>query len=155
MFNDLRIRLEQFMQENGRYPASLGDAGKHPGADPTSNKVALRPFPQAWEQLRVRTSGEEEVYCSYTWVTGQAGAAAGGASMVEELLQAPPPPDPDDPPPPPPIEFQFVVPATTDWYYLLAKCNMDNENNPAGDAGFSWYFASSVDPEIQKRNEGR
>jgi prepilin-type N-terminal cleavage/methylation domain-containing protein len=158
MFNDLRIRLEQYMQENGRYPTGPGEARMHPAGEPTLTKVPIIPpvqadLPEEWAALKLQISGSDEVFCRYTWVAGQAGDIAGAGELVEALL---PPPPGELPPPPPPDAFKIVVPATMDWYYLLAKCNMDGEAVPAaGEAGFSWYFASSVEPTIGRRNEGR
>ena len=44
--------------------------------------------------------------------------------------------------------FVFTSPATN-WYYVLATCDLD-----ADGTNFSTYFMSSVDPAIQKLNEG-
>jgi prepilin-type N-terminal cleavage/methylation domain-containing protein len=137
MFNDLRVRLEQYLQENGRYPAlSPGESTLHPGAAPNgSTAVALNPLPLEWMNLRVRISGTDRVYCRYTWMTGDALNTTVGAQATV---------------------FGFAPPAL-DWYYLLAKCDMDNSgagSGTGGGDGFSWYFASSTDPTLQKRNDG-
>jgi hypothetical protein len=70
------------------------------------------------------------VYCGYTWVTGLANDAANIGPDAA-------------------ARFGFTAPVT-DWYYLLAKCDMDGDP-----AEFSWYFASSANPEVQKSNEGK
>jgi len=129
LFNDLRVRLEQFLQENGAYPATIGEGTMHPTSAPSTTKVAIDPLPPAWVNLRVRISGDNQVYCRYTWATGLANDAAnvGAEALV----------------------FGFAVP-TTDWYYLLAKCDMDGDG-----ATFSFYFTDSVNLSIQRRNEGR
>jgi len=130
MFNDLRVRLEQFLQENGRYPPTIGEGTLHP-ASPTSTKQALNPLPTAWQDLKVRISGTDEVYCGYTWATGLANDASNIGPQAA-LFPIP-----------------FATP-TTDWYYLLAKCDMDGDGKV-----FSWYFTSSTNPTILKLNEGR
>jgi len=135
LFNDLRVRLEQYLQENGVYPDTLGEAALYPTDTPTSAAMPLNPLPAAWQALKVRISGPDQVRCGYSWVTsrsnsGQTGPTAGNAG-------------------PEATAFGFSPPAT-DWYYLLAKCRMDD-----GHSAFSWYFTSSVDPTIQKLNEGQ
>jgi prepilin-type N-terminal cleavage/methylation domain-containing protein len=143
MFNDLRVRLEQYMQENGVYPATIGEGTLYPPTQPppvwslTSNAL-----PATWQAIRVRPSGIDQLWCSYTWATGKANAGgnigpiASGSSTTT-----------------PPAGFGFTAPAT-DWYYLLAKCDMDGRND-GSDATFSWYFTSSVDATIQRLNEGQ
>ena len=130
MFNDLRVRLEQFLQENGRYPPNLGETTLHPSTAPSITRQPLNPLPTAWQDLKVRISGPDEVFCGYTWVTGLANDASNIGPQAGALV--------------PP----FTAP-TTDWYYLLAKCDMDGDGTT-----FSFYFASSVDPTIRKINEG-
>ena len=129
MFNDLRIRLEQFLQEKGSYPATIGEGTLHPGGPLGTTKQAINPLPDAWNAIKVRISGSDHVSCGYTWATGKAN-------------------DPDNNIGTEATAFGFTAP-TTDWYYLLAKCNMDGDP-----ALFSFYFASSVDPVIRVRNEG-
>lgn len=130
MFNDLRVRLEQYMQENGRYPATIGESTLHPTSTPSATKLPLNPLPAAWQALRVRITGNDEVYCGYTWVTG---LANDGSNIGPQASAAP---------------IIFTAPST-DWYYLLAKCDMDGDGSV-----FSWYFASSDNPTIQRLNEG-
>lgn len=130
IFNDLRVRLEQYVQEYGAYPASIGEGTLHPSGVPTSSKRAMNPLPLAWTDVKVRISGNDQVYCGYTWVTGPAGGGAVGG-----IAAAAP--------------FSFTAPSTP-WYYLLAECDMDGNGAP-----FSFYFSSSVDPEIKKLNEGQ
>ncbi len=125
MFQDLRTRLDQFHQENGRYPGGFDEATLHP-ATPSAAKQALLPVPAEWTAMKFRNSGSEQVYCSYTFITNTDGMVG---KMAEKL--------------------GFVAPAT-DWYYLLARCDMDR--NSAVDA---YYFSSSVDPTIKSENKGR
>jgi len=127
MFNDLRIRLEQFLQESGKYPDTIGEATLHPSGPLGTAKQPLLPMPDAWDKLKVRISGPDQVNCGYTWVTGPANGGAIGTQAAA---------------------FGFTTP-TTNWYYLLAVCDMDGDP-----ALLSYYFTSSVDPTIQRRNEG-
>jgi prepilin-type N-terminal cleavage/methylation domain-containing protein len=132
MFNDLRVRLEQYIQENGKYPPTIGETTFHPAGTPVATQRPINPLPPEWQDLKVRITGNDTVYCGYTWVTG---LADDDTNVGLQAAAAP---------------FNFVPPTTTDWYYLLAKCDMDGDP-----AVFSWYFASSANPEIQRLDEGK
>lgn len=126
-FQDFRTRMDQYQQENGVYPPTIGEGTFHP-ATPGAQKQTVLPLPAAWTALRLRISGSTDVYCGYTWATGLANDDSNIGTVAA-------------------TNFGFTVPATN-WYYLLAKCNLD------GTGGFSYYFTSSVDPTIRKLNEG-
>jgi type IV pilus assembly protein PilE len=128
MFNDMRVRLEQYMQENGNYPGSLGEGAFYPPG-PVSTPRTLDPAQAPWQTIKFRTSGNNKVVCGYTWATG----APNDATNIG----------------PEATSFGFTVP-DTDWFYLLAKCDMDGDNSV-----FSWYFSSSIDPRIKPANEGK
>jgi prepilin-type N-terminal cleavage/methylation domain-containing protein len=140
MFNDLRIRMEQYVQERGVYPDTLGENGLHPTASPDATLRPIAPggvLPGPWQAINVRISGPDEVRCGYTWVTsrsvnGTVGPTAGNAGPKGKAAP-----------------FSFVAPAN-DWYYLLAKCRMDPTHT-----GYSWYFTSSLDSSIRRDNEGQ
>jgi type IV pilus assembly protein PilE len=132
IFNDLRVRLEQYLQEHGDYPLSIGEGTLHPAGTPGTTKRAMNPLPASWLDLKVRISGEDQVYCGYTWVTGK--AAAGAIGTIASTA--------------PPNGFGFTLPITA-WYYLLAECDMNGDGTK-----FSYYFTSSVDPVILRLNEG-
>ena len=130
-FQDFRTRMDQYQQEHGVYPASIGEDSFHP-ATQTAAKQSIFPLPAEWTAIRLRPSGNGEVHCGYTWVTGLAndGGNIGGIAAAAK-----------------PNGFGFTAPATN-WYYLLARCNLD------GEPGYSYYFTSSVDPSIDKLREG-
>jgi len=132
LFNDLRVRLEQYLQENGQYPATIGEATLHPASPPSTTKAPLLPLPLAWQAIRLRLSGDDSVYCRYTWVTGLANQGGNIGPQAGAF------------------GFGTPSPPTTDWYYLLAKCDMDGDNST-----FGWYFTSSANPTILKLNEGQ
>jgi prepilin-type N-terminal cleavage/methylation domain-containing protein len=137
MFNDLRVRIEQYLQEQGVYPATIGENSLYPVGAPSTTPIPLlspaTPVPADWQTLKVRFSGPDQVRCGYTWVTGPANDGGNIGAIAKAN---------------PPLGFGFTAPGTL-WYYLLAKCDMDGDSS-----AFSWYFSSSVDPTIQKLNEG-
>lgn len=130
-FQDLRTRLTEYQQEHGVYPDTIGEDAFHP-TTPRAQKQTILPLPDPWLAIRLRPSGSTDVYCSYTWATG----LADDPGNIGPIAAAPPPGG-----------FGFRAPAT-DWYYLLAKCNLD------GTGGFSYYFTDSVDTSVRKLNEG-
>jgi prepilin-type N-terminal cleavage/methylation domain-containing protein len=140
LFNDLRVRLEQYLQERGTYPPSIGEDTLHPLATPNGTLHVLSSttvfLPQKWQDIKVRISGNDQVYCGYTWVTGAANDGTNIGAIAKASSTASPP-----------VGFGFTAPAT-DWYYLFAKCDMN------GDGAFSYYFSSSTDQRIQKLNDG-
>ena len=135
IFNDLRMRIEQFAQENGgptgAYPTNLGEGVMHPASVPSSSKVTILPWPMAWDNIRFQLTGPNEVYCRYTWVTGLGGQSVNIGPQASG-------------------SFGFTTAPTADWYYLLARCNLDDDTTVD-----SYYFQSSIDPEIKVVNEGR
>lgn len=128
MFNDLRVRLEQYLQENGKYPVVAGETPPHPSSTPGTTKRSINPLPPSWTPLNVRISGSDQVYCSYMWSAGLAGDPAHISTQATIM--------------------GFTAP-TTDWYYVLAQCDMDGDG-----VTFSYYFTSSVNTDIQRLNEG-
>jgi type IV pilus assembly protein PilE len=137
MFNDLRIRMEQYLQERGVYPDTLTEAGLYPTASPDAALHALQPLPAAWQALHIQISGPDAVRCGYTWVSSRSNNGATGPSTGNAGPKATAAP------------FSFVPP-NNDWYYLLAKCRMDPNHT-----GYSWYFTSSLDSKIVPDNEGQ
>jgi prepilin-type N-terminal cleavage/methylation domain-containing protein len=137
MFNDLRIRMEQYLQERGVYPDTLSEAGLYPTANPDATLRALQPLPVTWQALNIRISGPDAVRCGYTWVSSRSNNGTTGPSPGNAGPKATAAP------------FNFVAP-TNDWYYLLAKCRMDPNHT-----GYSWYFTSSLDSSIVSDNEGQ
>jgi len=131
-FQDLRVRMDQYQQEHGVYPTTIGEGTFHP-ATPGAQKQTIFPLPSAWTTIRMRPSASTDVYCGYTWATGLANDSANIGAIAAGA---------------PPSGFGFTAPATN-WYYLLAKCNLDGDN-----ARFSYYFTDSVDTSIRKLHEG-
>ena len=69
VFSDLRTRMDQYLLENGQYPVTGTEATTWP-AVPGAQKQNARPMPANWTNLKVRLSGDTQVYCGYSWITG-------------------------------------------------------------------------------------
>jgi type II secretory pathway pseudopilin PulG len=130
MFSDLRTRMDQYLLENGAYPATQTEGATWP-VTPSASKQTALPLPGSWTALKVRLSGDTDVYCGYSWITG----LASDNTNVGAIAAAAP--------------FSFTAPSTN-WYYLFAHCNMDGDTSTD-----SYYFSSSVDTKIKVKNEGR
>jgi len=139
MFNDLRVRLEQYLQETGSYPPTIGEGSMFPASAPGPTPVPLGTLRTEWQTAKVRISGMDQVRCRYTWATGRPSPL--DDANVGDVAHGTPP-----------AGFGFSAPVT-DWYYLLAQCDMDGANDGTVDT-FSWYFTSSIDPTIRKLNDG-
>ncbi len=128
VFNDIRTRMEQYMQENGQYPASLGESAIWPST-PGPTKQTVFPMPAAWLALKIVLTGSTDVYCGYTWVTGLANDSTNIGAQATTM--------------------GFTAAPAVDWYYVLAHCDLDGDATKD-----SWYLSTSVDPTIVKLNEG-
>ena len=128
IFAELRNRQEQYHLENGVYfSTGANESDIHPAA-PRQRSRPINPIPAGWTPLRVK-SPLTNVYCGYVVMAGRGGDGTNlGAKAVAFGLAAAP---------------------ATDWYYLLAHCNLDGNN-----ARDSYYFAWSGDTRVQKENDG-
>jgi prepilin-type N-terminal cleavage/methylation domain-containing protein len=128
MFAAIRTAQEQYHLENGTYLSTgSSETGLHP-ATPTATRQTLLPLPTTWTSLKVKLP-EEEVYCGYVTIAGRGGDATGiGAKAAE---------------------FGLVNAPTTDWYYMIARCDLDRDGTRD-----SYYFTWSGDTRVQKQNEG-
>lgn len=128
LFSDLRVRLEEYLQENGTYPPTVGETAWNPATAPGA-RVSLDLAAPGWQPLHVRLSGDSAVLCRYTFATGLAGDATNIGPQGAAL--------------------GFTAPSA-DWYYLLAKCDMDGDPST-----LSWYFASNSDTTVRRDSEGQ
>jgi prepilin-type N-terminal cleavage/methylation domain-containing protein len=123
IFNDMRTRMDQYVQENGAYPATIGEATTWPAA-PGTQKQTILPFPAEWVPLKIRLTGNDMVYCGYSFATG----LADDSGNIGPVAAA---------------QFGFTAPSVN-WYYLFAHCDQDGD--AARDA---YFFSSSVDPTLR------
>ena len=128
IFAELRNREEQYHLENGVYFSTGADETAIFPAAPSGTTKALAPLPASWVSLRFKAP-MSRVYCGYVVIAGPGG---NGGNLGAKA-----------------VEFGLVAAPATDWYYLLAHCNLDG--NAARD---SYYFSWSGDTRIQKQNEG-
>jgi len=127
MLAALRIAQEQYHLENGTYLSTGTSESDTWPATPTSQKQTLLPLPATWTSLKVRTPNDS-AYCGYVVIAGASGSAVGGAKANE---------------------FGLTGTPATDWYYILAHCDLDGSATTD-----SYYFTSSTYTTIQKQNEG-
>jgi prepilin-type N-terminal cleavage/methylation domain-containing protein len=121
IFGELAIREEQYVLENGAYlSAPACPATPLASGHPVAPCLAVG---QPWEAMKVRIQ-ETTVMCSYQ-IVGGIGAGTNN-----------------------PGGFTFTSPVTS-WYYILATCDMDNDNTTD-----STYFMSNLQAAIQVQNEG-
>jgi prepilin-type N-terminal cleavage/methylation domain-containing protein len=128
VFTALRIAQEQYHLENGTYLSTgTAETSIHP-LTPTRTSQTFLPLPTSWTSLRVDLPSDQG-YCGYVVRAGRGGDSSNiGAKAVE---------------------FGFNAAPATDWYYLLARCDLDGSATRD-----SYYFTWSGDTRVQKQNEG-
>ena len=130
IFAELRNREEQYHLENGVYFSTGANENATFPAVPGPRSQAFRrgDQPAGWTPLRVQPP-MTKVFCGYVVRAGRGGDATNiGAKAAE---------------------FGLNIAPATDWYYLLAHCDLDG--NAARD---SYYFSWSGDTRVQKQNDG-
>jgi prepilin-type N-terminal cleavage/methylation domain-containing protein len=128
MFAAMRVAQEQYHLENGAYLSTgTGEADTHP-ATPVKTSQAFLPMPATWVSLKMRLP-EETGYCGYVAIAGPGGDGTNLGALANG--------------------FGLTVAPVTDWYYLIAHCDLDG--NGSRD---SYYFTWSGDTAVQKLNEG-
>lgn len=128
IFAELRIRQEQYKFENGAYLGTTNDEAQlYPATPAAQERDLLGGLPAAWQNLRYRGRGTAR--CSYGVLRGDGDDDSNiGAKGTA---------------------FGYTAPLT-DWYYILAWCNMDGDSGTDG-----YYFTDSVNTAIRKQNPGK
>ncbi len=128
VFAELRQREEEYHLANGSYLSTgTGETDIYPATPGRTAQLASSP-PASWTTLKVRLANEN-LYCGYVVIAGAAGSGTGLGAKAGE--------------------FGLTNAPTTDWYYLLAHCNLDGSSTRD-----SYYFSWSGDTRVQKQNEG-
>jgi prepilin-type N-terminal cleavage/methylation domain-containing protein len=128
VFAELHQRQSEYHFANGTYfSTGTGETDIFPAA-PVAASQSIAVLPASWETLKVRPT-YQKLYCGYVAIAGAAGSATGLGTKAGQ--------------------FGLINAPNTDWYYLLARCNLDG--NAARD---SYYFSWSGDPAVKKQNEG-
>jgi prepilin-type N-terminal cleavage/methylation domain-containing protein len=128
MFAALRVSQEQYHLENGTYYSTGTNEGDIWPTTPTKTSQTFLPMPATWVTTRVDLPNDRG-YCGYVVRAGRGGDGTNiGAKAVE---------------------FGFTTAPVTDWYYLLAKCDLNGSATRD-----SYYFTWSGDTRVQKQNEG-
>jgi type II secretory pathway pseudopilin PulG len=127
MFAELRMGEERYRAENGTYLAtSTSETTLYPPTASSNERDMLASLPAAWRALKYR--GAEKARCSYAVFIGPGGGGSIGTKATS---------------------FGFTAP-TVDWYYILARCDLDNSTAVDG-----YYFTDSNNPAVRKQNPGR
>jgi prepilin-type N-terminal cleavage/methylation domain-containing protein len=126
VFAELGVRQQQYHTENGVYLSTSAAETTMWPTTPNRKGQTIQPLPATWLALKVLPP-DQTVYCSYVAIAGVAGGTAGTVAT----------------------SFGFVVP-NANWYYLIARCNMDGNSATDG-----YFFTSSVDTTIRKRNTSK
>jgi prepilin-type N-terminal cleavage/methylation domain-containing protein len=126
MFAELRVRQEQYHLENGVYlSTSAAETTTWPTA-PNRKGQTIQPLPATWQALKLLPP-DQTAYCTYVAIAGVPGGAGGTIAT----------------------SFGFAAP-NANWFYLVARCNMDGNSATDG-----YFFTSSVDATIRKRNPSK
>jgi type II secretory pathway pseudopilin PulG len=142
MFGELKTREQQYWAEFGRYlPLCRAPSGAQwkdcPEADnqywpdplPGSGQaMPASSLPARWQTLRPKIESAS-LYCQYEVVAGLAGDAEGMGPRGLEM---------------------FPTAPTRNWFYLLARCNWDNDASINAE-----YWQRDDWAELNKENEGR
>jgi prepilin-type N-terminal cleavage/methylation domain-containing protein len=127
-FTELRVREEQFQNENGTYLSTGASEAMTFPASPSASPQSIASQPATWNQLKVRVP-ESTARCAYVVQSGTPSTGAVGSVAA--------------------TSFNFVRPTTRNWYYVLAHCDLDGDSSKDG-----YYFVSSDDPKVQSINAG-
>lgn len=132
VFTELQIRQAQAQLEGGSFRSSSAinsEGDLWPTARVTDGtKMDLLPLPSEWTDLKMEPD-ISAVFCSYVVVVGNSGDDANIGPIASQT-------------------FGYTAPEK-DWFYLLARCDMDGD--PSID---SYYFQSSEHSSLFWVNRG-
>jgi prepilin-type N-terminal cleavage/methylation domain-containing protein len=126
-FTELRVREDQWANENGSYKSTGSEGGTWFPATTSAQGQDLPVLPAEWKALKVSPPMMSDVTCSYVVVAGKKGDAAGAKATA-----------------------MGFVPPNKNWYYLLARCDADDD--PAVDA---YFLQTSEDATIKSEEPDR
>jgi type IV pilus assembly protein PilE len=127
-FAELRVREEQYQNENNLYLSTgVSDTNTFP-ATPGPSPQSITSEPTTWTQLKVRMP-ESTARCGYVIVSGT--PTSGTVGSVASTT------------------FHYVRPTTRNWYYVLAHCDLDGDSTKD-----AYYFTASDDPVVRSVNAG-
>lgn len=135
VFSELVIRQEQYRTEGGNYLSTgASESDLYPAGSPsTTTATIVFPSPPTGDFATLRFLPDiQSARCGYVAIAGEAGDTAAVGTIAGDATL-----------------FNYTPPMT-DWYYLLAKCDM---NQDASD--FSYYFRHSEDSKMYWVNQGK
>jgi prepilin-type N-terminal cleavage/methylation domain-containing protein len=146
VFSELRVRQDQRLLENGGYDCldtsggACDDTAMFPDSAPSKLSRPI-PSPHAqWDNLKMNID-RPQLLCSYSAVAGPpnngGNVTAGGHATTK-------------------FSYDSTVPVSIpdDWYYLVARCNLDGKTTGGALLGDSWYFMRSDQDGVVVLNKG-
>jgi len=125
MITALSLAEESYKLENGSYLSTgASETDTWPTA-PGPAPQALAPHPATWDALKL-VSPSDTARCAYVVVAGNPGDPAGAIATAD---------------------FGYTAPATAPWFYVLARCDQDNDSAKDG-----YFFKSNADTTIKSIN---
>ena len=133
VFAEFKARQEQSLLENRAYLSSSATNAENdmwpvaPAAG--GSKQTIFPLPTEWNALNIKPN-DAALYCTYVTIIGDGGDDSNVGTIAKN-------------------DFSYVPPAE-DWYYVLARCDMDQDSSVD-----SYYLQTSNDGELYFLNQGK
>ena len=129
VFAEMRQREEEYHLANGVYfSTGANESDTFPAAPGRTATPIAATMPATWTALKLRLPNSS-LYCGYVAIAGTANSATGLGTKAGE--------------------FGLTSAPQTDWYYLLAHCNVDGNSSRDG-----YYFTWTGDTKVLKQSEG-
>ena len=133
MLAEIASRQGQALVEVGAYVSTASaETTTHPSTV-NNAPVAWGSPTGGWATLRFAPT-QMDVRCAYVTIAGAAGTGPASGSIADTY-------------------FGFVGNQPGPWYYALARCDLNRDTGTA--AKDSWYFLSSANSTLQKKNVGK
>lgn len=126
---ELRVRQEQYQLEKGSYLSTgANETDMFPAGLPTDEYRPLGTLPASWTALKFGAPATRAL-CTYVVQTGTPDSGTVGPIGAS---------------------FGMVASSAKNWFYILARCNLDGASS-----AYSWYFISNTNQKLQRLNHGK
>lgn len=126
---ELRVRQEQYQLEKGSYLSTGADeTDMFPAGLPTDAYRDLGTLPATWTALKFGAPATRAL-CTYVVQAGTPDTGTVGPIGAS---------------------FGMVASSAKNWFYILARCNLDGASST-----YSWYFISNTNQKVQRLNHGK